>query len=624
MHEPSDPEPNASPARRSRRSAWVGVLLALAATAIALVATGALDPSPGSTPEDVGASDPAGSSRLRPHTMEPKPIPAGAVEIVVVERGAGPVEGVELRLSSSLSSTDDGERGLSARTDGEGRARFEGTLPGFLEVVSDAWAAEPPVRAIEGGRQVVVEVEARPPFRTVLVEGTSGIGVADWRLGTVAVRADDTRRGVALTASTDGRGAAMWPAARRRPAILAATDGKRRVHAFFLEVPAGRTEAVLEVPPVERTSRVRVLDAARRPLPGARVGGGSEGAGIAFETDANGEVELDHGGRAGLPLTVTAPGFVARSVRIEGDRPVEVVLAPTGARTFRLRRADGGEVEDGARLRVLTRGPTYYGPEAPGLDVGGTCTNGTVVVEGLPATAFDARVAVTGPGLLSLARIAAGDDPTTPIDVLAAPPRTLTVRVAAPASDGESAAVGLLWVRATGGPGCAASAADGWLALSEAVRAGGSDDPFGALVVRSGPEWTLDVPASPEPRFLEMGSPEGTYACLAVGPADAAGVREARLVHVPGEATGTPSPVRVEWATGGAAELLPLEVRRDENGAPASPALTDSSGLALLRLLPGRYVLAAELPDGTRFEGDGPLLLPTRGTPVIRLRPAGR
>lgn len=618
MYEPSAPEPIASPARRARRSAWVGVLLALAATGIALVATGALDPSPGSTPDDVGASDPAGSSRLRPHVVEPKPIPAGAVEIVVVERGAGPVEGVELRLSSSLSSADDGERGVSARTDAGGRARVEGTLPGFLEVASDAWAAEPPVRAVEGGREVVVEVEARPPFRTVLVESATGIGVTDWRLGMVGAG------GNVVTAGTDGRGVATWPAARRRPEVLAATDGRGRVHAFLLETPAGRTEAQLEVPPLESTTRIRVVDGARRPLAGARVHVGSEGTGITFETDANGEVELEHGGRAGLPLRLTAPGFVARSMRVEGGSPVEVVLAPTAGRTFRLRRVEGGEVPDGTRLRVLTRGPTSYGSEGPGLDLAGTSADASVLVEGLPATAFDARVAVTGPGLLSIARVAAGDDPSTPVDVVVAAPRTMTVRVAVPASDGESAAVGLLWVRTIGGPGCAASPADGWLALSDAVRAGGSDDPFGALVVRAGPEWTFEVPASPEPRFLEMGSPEGTYACVTVGPADAGGVREARLVHVPVEATGAPSPVRVEWATGGVAELLPLEVRRDENGAPASPALTDSSGFALLRLLPGRYVLAAELPDGTRFEGDGPLLLPTRGTPVIRLRPAGR
>lgn len=594
------------------------MLLALLTAGLALLVTGVLDPSPDATDDDLGAADPADASRLRPRTVQPKPIPSDALDVVVLERGAGPVEGVELRLSALLSAFDARDDGVVARTDAEGRARLRGTLPGFLEVSSDAWAAEPTVRAVEGGREVVVEVEPRPPFRTVLLEGTSGIGVTDWRLGTVGAR------GNALAAATDGRGIAVWPPSRRRPALLAATDGGRRVHAFALEVPANRAEAVLEVPPVERTTRVRVIDVARRPLPGARVCVGSEATGIGFETDANGEVELEHGGRAGLPLAVTAPGFLPRTIRVEGDRPVEVVLAPATGRTFRLRRADGLEVPDGTRVRVITRGPLAYGPEAPGLDVSGTATDARVTLEGLPADAFDARVAATGPGLLSIARIAVGDDPSTPVEVLVAPPRTLTLRVAAPASDGESASVGLLWVRTIGGAGCAASPAEGWLALSEAVREGASDDPFGAIGVRSGAEWTFEVPASPEPRALEMGSQEGTYACLVVGPADPSGPREARLLHVGADAATAPSPVRVEWATGGAAELLPLEVRRDESGAPASPAMTDSSGFALLRLPPGRYVLAAELPDGMRFEGDGPLLLPTRGTPVVRLRAVGR
>lgn len=596
----------------------MGVLLAVLATGIALVATGALDPSPDATPEEGGAVDPAGSSRLRPHEVQPKPIPPGAIDVVVVERGAGPVEGVELRLSSSLASPDGDASGSVAHTDADGRARLDGDLPGFLEVASDAWAAEPPVRAVEGGQEVRVEVTTRPPFRTVLLEGTTGIGVTEWRLGTVGPR------GSALSASTDGRGAASWPASRRRPTILAASDGKRRVHAFLLEVPTGRTEAVLEVPAAERTTRVRVLDAARLPVVGARVHVAAEGTGLSFETDANGEVELEHGGRAGLPLTVTAPGFVPRTTRLEGERPVEVVLAPTAGRTFRLRRLDGGEVPDGTRIRVLTRGPLAYGPEAPGLDLAGTSTDGGVRIEGLPATAFDARVGATGPGLHSISRVAGGDDPSMPLDVLVGPPRTLTVRVVPPASDGASAAVGLLWVRTTGGSACTAPSAEGWIALAEAVRAGGSDDPFGALFVRSGPGWTIEVPACPEPRAVEMGSPEGTYGCFVVAPGDPTGAREARLVHVPPDALGPQSPVRVEWAGGGAAELLPLEVRRDESGAPASPALTDSSGLVLLRLPPGRYVLGAELADGTRFEGDGPLLLPARGTPVIRLRPVGR
>ena len=85
-----------------------------------------------------------------------------------------------------------------------------------------------------------------------------------------------------------------------------------------------------------------------------------------------------------------------------------------------------------------------------------------------------------------------------------------------------------------------------------------------------------------------------------------------------------PLTLRVEWAGGGAAEMLSLEVRTDERLGETTPALTDSAGTASVRLAPGRYVVEAVGPDGTRFAGEGPLLVPATGPVTIRLRAFGR
>jgi hypothetical protein len=110
-----------------------------------------------------------------------------------------------------------------------------------------------------------------------------------------------------------------------------------------------------------------------------------------------------------------------------------------------------------------------------------------------------------------------------------------------------------------------------------------------------------------------------------VPPGEGAVTLDLRLAPPTGASPGT-SPVAtavvVEWEDGAPAALVELEVVRDERGAVPTRTTTDSSGAALVAETSGRFVVSTTRPDGSRWSGDGPLLLPAPGIPRIRLRAA--
>ncbi|MBL9088291.1 MAG: hypothetical protein JNM10_14220 [Planctomycetia bacterium] len=613
---PPTPDPSPTPRTRRRTLVLAAALLAAVAGIASLLLAASLggpDDDGNLTPLDV---DPAGpDARLRGTDRPARPVPPDAVDVIVVaaERG-DPVEGVEVRrrgVLASLALADVAEHVELATTGADGRARLRGGFPAFVDVASAAWVATPAVVATEGGRTLRFEVVPRPVARGSLLEEPTATGLAGWTVGAAEPPHD------AEPPRSDERGFVTWPGRRGLPGALAAGDGARRIHAFLLHAMPGRAEVRLAVPPVARTTRLHVADPEGRPVAGARAHVLSADSGVFVALDDGGEGDVEYGARDAVPLVVTAPGRVRRRVEADGRPELFVRLEPAAPRTFRLRRDDGAEVPDGTRLVGTTTGPASYGPQGPGLAFEGTVAAGLVRVDDLPSTPFTARVVVRGPGLLAAATVEAGGDPALPTDVRVAAPRAVTLRVAG--ADGAPAAALLTLHAPRFGP-CADAGDALRAALDEAVRAGRSDAALASIVLRTGPEATIDVPAADVPVGIDVLAADGAAGCVTVPPGEGPVTLDLRLA--PATAAPAATAVLVEWEDGAPAALVELTVVRDERGAVPTRTTTDSSGAALVAETSGRFVVHTTRPDGSPWTGDGPLLLPAPGIPRIRLRAA--
>ena len=560
-----------------------------------------------------------GGARLRATERRRKPVPMDAVEAVVVSKDRQePLEGIEVRLRPSLGAAE-GDEGARARTDAEGRARVSGELPGFLEVVSEAWDASPPIAPVEGGREARFELVPKTTYRATLLDATTGLPLSDWRLSAAGGPAD------VPAPRTDGQGSVAWPGLVRPPTLVAVSDGRRRVQSFLLYPLASRTEIRLAMPAAARTTRIRVEDGDRHRVPGARVHVIGEATGVTIDLDDRGEGELEYGARDGVAVTVTAPGFVRRNATLDGQPELTVALLGAVTRTFRVRKPDGTDVPDGTRVKGTTRGPSAYGAEGPGLEFSAPTEAGLARVPDAPATRFEGWIEAVGPGVDGLVRFTAGDDPAAIVELVAGPPRRLTVRVAHGAAEGGPAEpwTGLVLVHGpVSGGTCREDAATARRALDDVLASGHSGEVFATIVARLGPELSLTWPTCAEARALQLGGPGGEYACMEVAPGGDVAL-EARMAPALPREEALATTLLVEWEDGVPAALVELEVRRDEAGAPLVRAVTDSSGTALLRETTGRFTVAATRADGGRFAGDGPLLLPAPGVPLVKLKPVG-
>jgi hypothetical protein len=617
--------PPATPTAPSRRDPgherWVvvGLVAAAAIGVLLLLLSGVLEPAVETGPGgEVASAEEGAASRLGGPERRTKPLPPDTVEVSVVTRDGGePVPDVEVRLRAMLASTD-GDEGPRARTDTAGRARLRGRWPAFVDLVSDAWTADPSVVAAEGGTAVRFQVVPRTSWRASLLDATTGLPLAGWQLCPAGLAS-----GLAPT-WTDSQGAVAWPGLARPPTLVAAGDGRRRVHSFLLYEVPGRTEVRLAMPPVARATRLKVLDPERHPVPGARAWVLATATGVAVDLDASGEADLEYGARDDVPLVVTAAGFVPRRVVLEGRPEETVVLERAAMRRFLVRRPDGTPVPDGTRVRGYTPGPASYGTPGAGLAFAGVVTEGAADITDLPAAAFEGILEVRGPEVYALVRFEAGPDPTAPTEVRAGAPRPFTLRLVRAGEGGEvGPATGLAWVHAPASASCRDGDREVRRALESAVRAGRSDEAVAVLLARTGPDVDVEMPACAEPRSVQVATPSGEVGCVAIGPEDPSGVREIRLSRAGPVATTAPTVLLVEWDDGMPAALVTLRAQGDDAAAAPEEVVTDSSGVGFLSASRGRLTFTAARPDGTRYASDGPLLLPSPGVPLVRLVPAG-
>ncbi len=554
-----------------------------------------------------------GADRLRPHATPKKPVPAGAVEVLVVERVSGtPVEGVEVALLRDLR--DDEADATTGVTDGDGRVLLRGSFPAILEIRSDAWTSDPLRVATDERASVVIEVSLLVPFVLELVDETSRLAVADWIVGSVG---DDASTGT----RSDGTGTTTWARRRRAPEVIAATDGRRHVRAFVLGPIPGRRHATLEIPSAVRATTVRCVDEAGRAIVGAVIAIGSAASGVTIPCDERGEATVEYGARDAVALVATAPERCPRALRVDGAPAATVVLITTVTRRFHFRTTDGTVVQEGQRVRGFTRGPASYGIDGAGIDFVGRATKDDCDVAGLPSGPFEGWIWVAGPDVSTIARVNAGDDPSHPIDVIVGPARTFTITGVPPGADGgPSTAV----VRVDAVHTCSLDAVEAAHDVEETFARGRAVDRLGACFVVRGPEAEIAIPRSTDPRRVEILTAQGAFACFVVMPDEPGGSRPLAFTDTRAAPALVPTTLRVEWAEGGAAELLSLEIRRDERNAETITAVTDSAGTASIGLAPGRYVVDAIGPDGERHASEGPILVPVSAPVIVRLRASGR
>lgn len=592
----------------------IGVALVTTAFLIAVNWPGCGAASSERAPDEASPADPA-LSRLRAAPAARRVVPAGAIDVIVVERGTGTaVPDVEVLLRGDLA---DAERdAVSATTDAEGRVRLKGQFPGFVELRSATWTSDPMRVAVDEKTTLRVEAFARTPLALRLVDETTGLAAPGWRIG--AVGADGTDGGVPALGDAAGETSIAWRG--RAPEVLAGTDGQHHVRTFLLTPVRGRAGARLEIPRPTRSTLVRCLDESGRALVGAALCVSSAASGVAVACDERGEASIEYGAREAVTLVATAPARAARRVRLTGAPSATVVLEPTTTRVLRLRSADGTRVPDGVRLRGFTRGPEGYGIDGVAIEFSGRTTAETCEVADLPAGPFDAWVEATGEGVATLARVHGTDDASRPIEWVVGPARGFRVEGVPCASDGSA---GTAVVRIDGVTTCAADAATAARDLDETFAHGRPIDALGACFVVRGPVAEFSLPRSTEPRRVELSTASGRFACFVVAPEDAGGTRAPPFVDVRGRDDVAPTILRVEWPGGGQAELLALDVHGDERHAASISALTDSTGVAALPLAPGRYVVEASA-DAVRYVGELPLLVPAAGEVVVRLRATGR
>jgi hypothetical protein len=656
------------PARRSRREALLAVVLAGLGVAgvVALLASGVLRGGDASSARDeptLLTDEPRAA--LRGMDRPRRPIPKDTVEVTVVSLDRQePVADVDVRLrnvlrgdagetretvaentmndaaapAASMGQNDREDLDVTGRTGADGRVRLSGDFPAFVELDSDAWDAIPAVVATEGGREVRFDVTPRTVPRATLLDETTGLPLVNWQLSPMS---PTERPAGTEPPRTDGRGMTTWTGLRHLPGVVAASDGKRRLHAFLLYALPGRTEVRLAMPPVARTTRLRVVDAERRPVAGARAFVVAQDSGVFVETDERGEVELEYGARESETLVVTAPAHMPRRVEIDGRPEVVVMLEAVATRTFRVRRPDGSDVAAGTTLRGYAFGPASYGRDGTGRRFEGTvgpaaaggAAVGVATIDGLPAGAFDAVLDVEGLDVLASVAVHAAAEVSAPIDVVAGAPRSLALHVVRGPSDGRAAepVAGLLWASGPLREGCDAgesAAAARRQSMEEAVRSGRGDRASSMIVARTGPDVPFNVPSSDVPMSVEILAADGAYGCVTVAPQDPGGSREVHVAPTGPSRVESPTVILVEWDDGAPAALVELDVTLDE--APAARAgkpvhtMTDSSGAAVLSEREGRFVVTTTRPDGTRYAGDGPLQLPSPSTPLVRLRAVAR
>lgn len=600
----------ASPRKPARSTLVVALLLVLVGAIAAFVVAhlGPPDPDPGA--DGPAAPDPDAAG-LRAHGAPPRPVPPGTVDVTVVEQAGGaPVAGVEVAARRTL--TDDASLASTATTDDTGRARLRGEWPAFVELRSDVWTAVPLRAAVDERTRLRIEVVRQAPFDVRLVDERSGLPVAGWTVG--SVDGEGASLGVARA---DAGGAAALAPSRRPPAIVAATDGGSHLRAFFLTAIPRRTGARLEVSPDVRTTIVRCLDEAGGPVGGALLSVASGNSGISVVADERGEAVVESASRTGLTLVASAPGRSPRTLHVDAASPRTVVLLPTLSRRFRVRTADGTRVPEGASLRGFTRGPLAYGIDGAGTEFRGRTEGETCVVPDLPAGPFEGLVLVEGDGISTLARVLAGDDASQPIELVVGPPRTFTL-VGIVSSDPTRTATAV--VRVDGVRTCSGDGFDAARDLRDAFEGGLPIDPLGQCFVVRGPDARLTLPRSTEPRRVEILTGDGAFACFVAAPDDVGGRRAPAFLDTGARFEPAALEARIEWSAGGAAEMIVLEVRADTSSAEPTSATTDSTGTALFRLPPGRYVVGATLEDGRRCEGEGPFVVPSRTPLVVRLR----
>ena len=139
---PTDPELTDRAARRRRTGlAWGALLLVLVGAVVSFVLAHLGAPVYDAGDEH-GATTETGAEHLRRHAVPEKPVPAGAIDVLVVERGTEtPVEAVEVALVAELR--DDAVEAVTGITGADGRVRLRGEFPGFLEIRSDRWTSDP-------------------------------------------------------------------------------------------------------------------------------------------------------------------------------------------------------------------------------------------------------------------------------------------------------------------------------------------------------------------------------------------------------------------------------------------------------------------------------------------------
>ena len=610
---PPDPEVADRIARRRRATlvlaGFLFVLLGAGWLALLHLGGPTYDPVP-----DAGDPTDPGGERLSAHTTPERPVPAGAVDVLVVERASGaPVAGVEVALVNDLRD-DDALQASTRLTGDDGRARVRGRFPAFLEIRSERWTTDPLRVPVDEKISVRIEVSAHAPFLVHLVDEATGLPIAGWTVGGVDEVGETGAR-------TDGSGIASLSRRRRAPEIVAATDGRRHVRAFLLTAIPGRSDARLEVPAPTRTTMIRCVDDGGRAIAGAVISIGSASSGVSIPCDDRGEATVEYGVRAAVPLVVTAPMRFPRAVHVDGAAEVTVVLLPTATRTFRLRTTSGAVVEEGQRLRGFTRGPLPYGIDGAGFEFVGRATGERVEVAALPAGPFEATISIEGPGVSTITRIAGADDASQPIDVVVGPARRFTLSGIPAGTDGAAPTA---VVRVDGVRACATDVLEEARDVTETFARGRPVDPLGTCFVVRGPDAEIEISRSTEPRRVEVLSTGGAFACFVVEPGDVGGARPLAFTETRAATSPTSMTLRVEWADGGAAEMISIDVRRDERNGEVTAALTDSAGTAAVRLPPGRYVVEALGADGARFTGEGPILVPAAGPVTVRLRAIGR
>lgn len=563
--------------------------------------------------EATDGSPDAGGRGLAKGKGRPAPgLPADAIDVEVIEaEGGAPVAGLRLRLAASFSRADEPPEGaVVTTTDAGGRARIVGPSPGILEVVDPSWVAREGPLAVVAGTAVRVTVARRVAYRVALSDEKTGLPLAAWAASPMGPAHEAPR--------TDGLGSAELPMLRHSPSMIAAWDGGKRLHTFFLYSRASGPEVRLAVPPATKTTRIRAVDGEGRPVAGARVHPIDVETGIALDCDARGELDVEYAA-GGIVVTVSAPNWSKRSVALEGQPVLAVALSPVTRRTFRLLRLDGTLAPDGTRVRGLAHGPGGYEQRAVAVPFAGTSEGGVVTVDGLPAGTFESGLEADGPGILAMSWASVPEDPSVVVDVRVGPPRTFAFRVVGPEEGVASA--GTLWLRVGEASGC--RSADGYADLLDDVRAGGSR--VGTIRATVGPEARVDVPWSDRALGVEIADRDRGYACVRIEPGEDGGPREVRLARSRDDAASrTLTPMHVEFSDGSAAALQWIDIRRDESGATPRRAYTDSAGTAFLEETSGRYVVEATTADGATWESDAPILLPSREPIVVRLRRVDR